>query len=117
MKEVKLSRVAEAVLGEIFDYSIANWGPARAREYKRRLLARIRALARAEPPHARPCAVLMAGKRQAAGLGYVREGSHFIILRETAERIEIVDFLHQSRDLERLIDRLAGTERGDDATH
>ncbi len=116
MKEIKLSRVAEVALGKIFDYSIANWGPARAREYKRRLLARIRALARAEPPHARPCAVLMAGKRQAAGLGYVREGSHFIILRETAERIEVVDLLHQSRDLERLIDRLAGTERGDDAT-
>ncbi len=117
MKEIRLSRVAEAALGKIFDYSIANWGPARAMAYKRRLLARLRAVARDEPPHVRPCEVLMAGKRPAVGLGYVREGSHFIILRETAERIEVVDFLHQSRDLERLIDRLAGTERDDETTH
>lgn len=114
MKEITLARVAESALGEIFDYSIANWGRARAAAYKRRLLAGIRALARDEPPHSRPCEVLMAGKRPATGLGYVREGSHLIFLRETAERIEVVDFLHGSRDLERLIDRLAGTEQDND---
>ena len=41
MKEITLARAAESALGEIFDYSIANWGRARASAYKRRLLARI----------------------------------------------------------------------------
>ena len=50
----------------------------------------------------------MQGKRNAAGLCYCREGSHFIVVRETATRIEVVDFIHQNRDLDRLIDRLAG---------
>ena len=37
-----------------------------------------------------------------------RARSYCIILRESEARIDIVDFVHESRDLDRLIDGLAG---------
>ncbi len=111
MKDIKISPAAEAALADILEYSIERWGPARAEEYKIQLLERVRSVARDELPHPKPCQVLMQGRRDAAGLCYCREGGHVIILRETATRIEVVEFIHQSRDLERLIDRLAGEAR------
>ena len=86
-------------------------GISKAEEYKNQLLGRVRSVARAEPPHPMPCEILMQGKRDAAGLLYCREGRHFIILRETATRIDVVEFIHQSRGLERLIDEFTGSTR------
>ena len=109
MKDIKVSPAAEARLTEILTYSIERWGLARAEAYKDQLLERVRSIARGELPHPRPCEVLMQGERDAAGLCYCHEGGHFIVLRETATRLEVVEFIHQSRDLERLIGTLAGS--------
>lgn len=107
MKDIRVSPAAEARLAEIFDYSIDHWGLPRAEEYKDQLLERIKSVARNEPPQPRPCEVLMAGRRDATGLCYCREGRHYIILRVTTEIVEVVEFIHDNRDLERLIDNLA----------
>ena len=106
MKAVVLSPAAEAALSDILEYSVGRWGAARAEAYKDQLLDRIRRLAGGELPHPKPCDVLMQGRRGAKGLRYFREGRHFIIIRETAIRIEVVDFIHESRDLERQIEKL-----------
>ncbi len=111
MKDIKLSPAAEARLARILEYSIERWGLSRAEEYKDQLLDRVRSVARGELPHPRPCKVLMQDKRDAAGLCYYHEGRHFIIPRETATRIEVIEFIHQSRNLERLIDMLASEAR------
>lgn len=111
MKDIRISPSAEAALADILEYSIERWGLSKAEEYKNQLLRRVRSAARAEPPHPMPCEILMQGKRDAAGLLYCREGRHFIILRETATRIDVVEFIHQSRDLDRLIDGLADSAR------
>lgn len=108
MKEIRISLAAEDALADILEYPIDQWGLARAELYKDQLLERVRSVARGELPHPRSCAILMQGKRDTAGPCYCREGQHFIILRETDTRIDVVDFLHESRDLDRLIDGLAG---------
>ncbi len=112
MKDIKVSPEAEVSLADILEYSIERWGLSRAEDYKDELLKRVRSVARSELPHPRPCVVLMLGKRDAAGLCYCREGAHFIILRETATCLEVVEFIHESRDLDRLIAALAGKEMG-----
>ena len=104
MKAVRVSPAAAAALTDILEYSIERWGPDRAEQYKKKLLDRVRAVARGEPPHPRPCEILMKGRRSAAGLCYCAVGSHFIVLRETDSLVEIVEFVHQGRNLERLVD-------------
>lgn len=116
MKAVKISPSAEAALTDILEYSIERWGLDRAEDYKNQLLNRVSSVARAELPHPKMCEILMQGKRDAAGLLYCREGRHFIILRETATHIEVVDFIHEGRNLERLIDGLAGNTREKDSS-
>ena len=116
MKDIKISPSAEAALTEILEYSIERWGRARADDYKNQLLNRVKSVARAEPPHPKRCDVLMRGKRKAASLVYCREGRHFIILRETVMRIDVVEFIHESRNLERLIDGLVGKAREKDSS-
>lgn len=108
MKDIKVSLAAAAKLAEILEYSIDQWGLARAEDYKDQLRERVRSVARGELPYPRPCEVLMQGKRDAAGLCYCREGAHFIILRDTATHLEVVEFIHQRSNLERQIGRLAG---------
>ena len=108
MKEIRISPAAEDALADILEYSIDQWGLAGAELYKDQLLERVRSVARGELPHPRPCSVLVQGERAGTGLCYCREGRHFIILRESNARIDIVDFLHESRDLDRLIDGLGG---------
>ena len=110
MKDIRISPAAEAALARILEFSIKRWGLARAEAYKDRLLERIKSVARGELPHPRPCDALMSGKRNAAGLCYCREGAHFIVLRNKASYLEVVEFIHASRDLERLLDRLASEE-------
>ncbi len=111
MKDIKVSPEAEVSLADILEYSIGQWGLSRAEDYKNELLKRIRGVARNELPHPMPCEVLMLGKRDVAGLCYCREGAHFIILRETATCLEVVEFIHESRDLDRLIAGLAGEKK------
>ena len=48
-----------------------------------------------------------------AGLTYYREASHFLILLETADTLEVVEILHGRMDLDRHLRRLAGEDAPD----
>jgi toxin ParE1/3/4 len=108
VKAVRYSPAAREAFVQIFQYSLDNWGSVDAERYLERIIDRVDALARGEPPHARPCEVLMRGSRDAASLRFYRVGSHVILLRELPTEIEVVDVVHQSRNIEAEIDRLLG---------
>ncbi len=58
--------------------------------------------------------MLLPENPNAAGLKYVREGSHYLILRETAVLLELVEIFHVHMDLERHISGLATRRRQDE---
>ena len=110
MKEIRLSHDAQARLREIAHWTVEQFGRVQARTYRDRLIRRIEALAAGELPHARPCEAILADKRAAKGLCYIREGSHYIILRETPDSLDVVDFIHDRRDLDRIVQQLLADE-------
>jgi len=103
MKVVRFSRQAESRLGEIALWTVNNFGVPQSRKYETELIARINALANSEPPHGRPCDLLVKNIKNIQGLLYIRAGGHFIIYRELDESITIIDFVHASRDLEAIL--------------
>lgn len=50
----------------------------------------------------------MQGQPAARGLLYYYEGSHYIIMRETDEKLDVLDFLHERSDLPKHIASLEG---------
>ena len=106
MKRIVISLEAEAALDDILIHTIERWSQAQAEIYIGQLTERLRALASGAPPHARPCELLMQGKRTATGLSYYREGSHFLILRETAGELQLVEIFHERMNLDRLLEEL-----------
>jgi len=64
------------------------------------LIARLEALASGQPPRAKPCGRLLQGRRDARGLSYYREGRHYLILRETADSLELVEVFHSQMNIE-----------------
>jgi len=107
VKSWRLTRHAERRLTEIAERTVKEFGRAQALAYQEALIERINSLASGQAPHARSCEVLMRGRRLASGLLYYREGSHYIIIRETADTLEILDFLYERFDLVRHIERLS----------
>lgn len=106
MKPWRLTQRAEQSLIEIFIWTIENFGERQALSYKDGLIDRINMIANNEPPHPRSCAVLISGRADGGDLSYFREGGHYIILRETNERFEVLEFLHQSSNLPDHLKRL-----------
>jgi len=102
----RLTLHAEQRIADIALWTIGRFGRHQAIIYQEELIDRLNRLANSEPPKARSCDVLMQGKHSATGLTYYRQGQHFIIMRETAERIDVLDFLHASSDLPMHIARL-----------
>ena len=49
----------------------------------------------------------MRGVRDASGLTCYREGSHFLILRENPDTLEVVEILHERMNLDEHLERLA----------
>lgn len=107
MKTWRLTLHAEQRIAEIALWTTGRFGRSQAIAYRDELIDRLNRLAKGEPPHARPCDSLMQGKRSAQGLSYYRQGQHFIIIRETEDRIDVLDFLHASSDLPEHIAHLA----------
>ena len=66
----------------------------------------MRSLAAGRPPHGRPCDILVKGYAAAEGLLYYREGAHFIVYRKDDGNLVVIDFVHERRDLPRMIERL-----------
>jgi len=106
VKAWRLTPRAEDSLTEIFIWTIENFGERQAVAYQDGLIERIHHIAKGKPPHPRPCEVLMAGRSGAEGLMYYREGGHYIILRETDDRLDVLEFLHQSSNLPAHLGRL-----------
>lgn len=108
MKTWRLTLHAEQRITEIALWTMGRFGRRQAITYQNELIDRLNRLARAEPPQARSCDVLMQGRHSGRGLTYYRQGQHFIIMRETAERIDVLDFLHANSDLPMHIANFAG---------
>ena len=107
MKTWRLTLHAEERITEIALWTTGRFGRRQAIIYQDELIDRLNRLARGEPPHARSCDILMCGRYSVKGLTYARQGQHFIIMRETADRIDVLDFLHVSADLPMHIAKLA----------
>ncbi|NJO38197.1 MAG: type II toxin-antitoxin system RelE/ParE family toxin [Rhizobiales bacterium] len=108
MKPWRLTLQAEERIQDIARWTTARFGHRQAIVYRDKLIDRLNRLAQGEPPHARSCEILMKGRSSAEGLKYYRQGQHYIIMRETAERIDVLDFLHVNVDLPAHVERLAG---------
>lgn len=107
MKTWRLTLHAEQRITEIALWTTGRFGRRQAIIYQGELIDRLNRLASGEPPQARSCDILMQGRRSAKGLTYYRQGQHFIIMRETTERIDVLDFLHANSDLPLYIAKLA----------
>ena len=114
MKRIVVSREAESALDDILLHTARQWGEAQAETYQAQLLRRLESLASAEISYARSCGVILPDSPNAAGLKYVREGSHYLILRETSDLLELVEIFHVRMDLERHISALAARRRQDE---
>ena len=100
-------RGLEPGAADILEYTIQSLGEAQAHAHTAQLAARIEALAAGTGPRARRCELLMQGIRNASGLTYCREGSHFLILREKRDTLEVVEVLHGRMNLDEHLERLA----------
>ena len=107
MKAVVYAPAALVRFADILEYAIEKFGEAHADAYTAQLAARIEALATGTGPRARRCECLMEGVRDASGLTYYREGSHFLILREKPDTLEVVEILHGRMNLDEHLERLA----------
>ncbi len=106
MKPWRLTPQAEQSLIDIAVWTFDRFGQAQALAYRDGLIKQIDAIAVGTPPHPRSCGLLMPGRSDVEGLTFYREGGHFIILRQTDELLEIIEFLHESSNLPDLIERL-----------
>lgn len=100
MKKLVYTRTALASLEDILDWTIQTFGDAQAADYTDQLVNRLDALARGQPPRPRPCSALIQNKRDATGLSFYREGQHYLILRESADTLELVEVFHGRMNIE-----------------
>ncbi len=106
MKRIIFAPAALASFDDIIAYTLGQFGAAQADTYTNQIVARLEALAEGRGPQARPCELLMQGIRETSGLGYYREGSHFLILRQRIDILEVVEILHGKMDIETHLQRL-----------
>jgi toxin ParE1/3/4 len=94
MKRYRLSRLAEADLASIWEYSVAHWGIGQAEIYIRDLQHAIETTA-ANPHLGRACDEIRAS--------YFKRGigSHIMFYRLAGQLIEVVRILHQRMDFDR----------------
>ena len=113
MTSWRLTPQAEESLAEIVDWTARQFGRRQAVAYGDALIDRIKGLAAGLLPRGRPCSGLFRGEpdeQALADLLYYREGSHYVVFRQTAEMLIVLDILHGSMDLERHVTKLAGWE-------
>ena len=94
MRELRLSRRADADLAGIADYTIATFGIAQARKYRDQLQACFASLCD------NPLLGRSAGEL-APGLRRVRQQAHVVFYIADAEQVLIVRVLHHKMDFER----------------
>lgn len=107
MKPFRLTPQAEARLTDIALLTIDRFGVDQARRYERELIDRLNTLAAGDPPHGRPCGLLVPGRDSDSDLYYYRQGRHYIIYRDTSAMLIVADFVHESRNLPKILEDLA----------
>ncbi len=110
MKTVVFAPAALDRLAELLAWTVERFGAAQAEAYGARLAGRLEALAAGEGPRAQPCERLMRGVREVSGLAFYREGSHYLILRDGPETLEVVEIFHQRMNIEAHLERMTGQE-------
>ena len=110
MKTVIYAPRALERLDQIYRYRFEQWGEVQADLYYDRLIDRIEALAAGKWPHGRSCELLVKHRVDASGLKYYREGSHYIVFRDTFGQWILLEIFHKKSDLERRITRLTQHE-------
>lgn len=105
MTGYRLTLTARRHLGDILDYSVAQWGQRRAAAYLRDIDRALKALANKQRQPA-PC------EDYGAGLSFIRAGSHNIYLRydPASDIYLVIGVLHQSMDPPR---HLTAPEKGE----
>ena len=111
MKPFRLTPQAEARLTDIALWTVSQFGIDQARRYERELIDRLKALASGNPPHGRSCSLLVPGRDSDDELYYYRQGRHYIVYRDTPKLLIVVDFVHGSRDLPRILEEFATRPR------
>ena len=106
MSRFRLTPRAVESLTSIFSWTIERFGEQQAADYRDALIERCQALTEGRPPHGRPCDVPFEGHSEITGLLYAREGGHFILYRKDKAGVVVIDFVHERRDLLRMIERL-----------
>jgi len=88
----KLTQLAEQDIGNIFDYTIDNWGETQAGKYTHQLYSRFQWLAD------NPKLGMERGEIKEGYRSYF-EGKHAIFYRETSEGVEIIGIAGQHEDV------------------
>lgn len=95
---------------EIFAWTLDRFGERQAIAYRDTLIERINAIAAGQPPHPRPCDLLMGKNPGAKDLVYYREGGHYIVMRNvmrnSEEALIVLEFFHQATELPRHLEAL-----------
>lgn len=97
MKPWLLTPQAESSLRDIALWTVKQFGTKQTIKYRNELITCINQLAGDNPPIAKSCGKLVKGKKQ--DLFYCKQGSHYIVFRETSKQLEILEFFHQRMDL------------------
>jgi plasmid stabilization system protein ParE len=96
-KPWRLTRVAEASLIDIANWTVETFGPRQAAAYEEDLIALCRDIA-AGTALSQDCRRLI-DPTLSEDLRIARAGQHFVIFIEDAEQVIIVEFLHGRADL------------------
>ena len=97
MKPFVFSDRAEASFESILEWTFENYGGRQLDKYRDILLERCRAIGQGSALH-QSCRVMFADDLR-EDLRFARAGNHFVIFVESADEVQIVDFLHQSADI------------------
>lgn len=97
-------------MGEIARWTIRTFGRDVAIRYRSSLIEGCHALVTGERPKGRPCGLILGTDHPATELRYIRIGSHYAIYRRTSEAVQILDFVHQSRDLGAIVSDLVALQ-------
>ncbi len=106
MKQLAFTERAAHDLEDILTYTVTNFGTDQAEVYKNLLLERSYDIA-ASRIDGRNCSLLM-GPSSRTHLLYCPAGQHFIVYLDDSDAINVIAILHQSSDLPRHLEILAG---------
>ena len=97
MKPWRLTEQAELSLRDIAIWTVKHFGKQKAVKYRDDLIDCINRIASSHPPKSKNCGKLIEDSHNE--LSYIKQGSHFIVFRETEKQLEILEFFHQRMDL------------------